>query len=186
MSLNYDNLDWADGAVNIPGIRPVVFFIRKTDILVWPTFAAAPANDDEEVTYVGDFGLAVGKTFKRMSLLDEKSPVIFEPQGEQSSRSFLNKATLKVPLSKKKATAFAKKANNDDLVYLIQEKMGEFRVVGNEMFRTNTSVTQALGGAPTEERATTLEVSVTDAMPAPYYTGSIVTDDGDINPPPAG
>lgn len=180
--MNYDNLDWADGAVNIPGVRPIVFFCRKSDIDVWPTFAAAPASDEEEVTYVGSFALVAGKTWKRMAILEDKSPVTSEPQGELSSRSFLNKATIKVPLSKKKATAFAKRANNDDLVYIVQEKTGEYRVIGNEMFRTSTAVSQALGGAPTDERATTLEVSVTDMSPAPYYEGSIVTDDGDINP----
>jgi hypothetical protein len=30
---------------------------------------------------------------------------------------------------------------------------------------------------------TTLEVSVTDMMPAPFYTGIIETVDGDINAP---
>ncbi len=180
--MDYENLDWADGAVNIPGIRPVVFYAPKSSISVWPKIVDAPADSEAEVTYSGSFAMVADKTWKRLSLLDEKSPVTAEPQGEQSSMSFLVKGTLKVPLTNKKATAFAKYANNDDFVYLIQEKMGEFRVIGNDMFRTKTTVNLALGGAPTEERATTLEVSCTDPIPGPYYDGSIVTDAGDINP----
>ncbi len=180
--MDYGNLDWNDGQVNIPGIRPVVFYIPKNHIAVHAVINPAAATAVEDVTYVGSHTLVEGKTWKRLSLLDEKSPVTFEPQGEQSSRSFLNKSTLKVPLTEEQAASFAKRANNDDFVYLVQEKMGKYRQIGNDMFRTSTTVLTALGGAPTDERAMTLEVSCTDGIPGPYYDGSIVTDDGDVNP----
>jgi len=42
-------------------------------------------------------------------------------------------------------------------------------------------ILQSLGGGPTDAMGTTLEVSVTDIMPAPFYTGKIETAEGDIN-----
>ena len=86
-------------------------------------------------------------------------------------------------LTEEKATAFAKLANNTDLVYLVREKnSGKWRLIGNEMFQTNTRPMVAIGGAPTDEKGTTLEIEVSDPIPAPFYDGAIVTDDGDINP----
>jgi hypothetical protein len=52
------------------------------------------------------------------------------------------------------------------------------------MYQTETNPSQNLGGAPTDEMGTTLEVSVTDRMPAPFYSGVIETVDGDINEAP--
>jgi hypothetical protein len=46
----------------------------------------------------------------------------------------------------------------------------------------STKVTLDVGGAPTSEKGTTIEVEATDVCPFPYYNGAIVTSDGDVNP----
>ena len=76
---------------------------------------------------------------------------------------------------------FDEQANNDDMVYIVQQKDGKFRVLGNEMYQTDTTFDQKLGGAATDEMGTTFTVSVTDVCPAPFYIGEIVTADGIIN-----
>jgi hypothetical protein len=180
---NFENLEWSDGQVSIPGIYRDLYYIPKGDIDSWPSLPASPANYTEEVTYEGDFDLADGKTWKKINCIDIKSPVTSEPQGEIRSQTFLNKLTVMTALNDEKATAFAKLANNTDLVYLVREKnSGKWRLIGNEMFQTNTKPKVAIGGAPTDEKGTTLEIEVTDPIPAPFYDGAIVTDDGDINP----
>lgn len=177
-----DNLDWQDGQVSIPGIRPIVYAIPKSKITAWPTLAAIPATSEDDVSYVGNFTLDALATWKRINVIEEKSPVESEAQGERRCRSFLNKATFVTSLTDAKATSFAKLANNSDYVYLVQEKEGSYRVLGNEMFSTNTSVSQKLGDSPTGDKGTTINVEVTDSMPAPFYDGEIVTDDGTVNP----
>lgn len=174
--MEYGNLDWVEGGVNLPGIRPVLYYIPKAHIVAFPTMA------EDAVVYVGNFTLVAEKKFKRINCIDVKSPVTSEGQGEIRCKSFLNKATIVTALTDETATAHAKKANNDDLVYIIQEKTGKYRVLGNEMFSTNTTVKQNLGGAATDEKGTTIEIEVADGSPAPFYTGVIPTDDGDINP----
>lgn len=176
MTIAYDNLDWVEGGVNLPGIRPVLYYIPKAHL------ASFPAMGADGVTYSGNFTLVDTNKFKTINCIDIKSPVSSEGQGEVRCKSFLNKATIVIALTEEKATAFAKKANNDDLVYVVQTKEGKYRVLGNEMFSTNTTVKQNLGGAPTDEKGTTIEIEVTDASPAPFYTGEIVTDAGTVNP----
>ena len=48
------------------------------------------------------------------------------------------------------ATGFAQQANNDDMIYIFQQKNGKCRVVGNEMYQTNTELAKNLGGAATD------------------------------------
>lgn len=180
---NFENLSWQDGLTSIPGIYKILYYIPKGDIVTWPTLPTSPATSTEDVTYTGDFELDTLKTWKSINCIDIKSPVTSEPQGEIRSQTFLNKATIKTALTDEKATAFAKLANNTDVVYLVREKdSGKYRILGNEMFNTNTKPMLAIGGAPTDEKGTTLEIEVTDPVPAPFYDGAIITDDGDVNP----
>jgi hypothetical protein len=181
--MNFENLDWTDGQVSIPGIYTNLYYLPKGDISVWPALPTNPASAAEEVTYTGSFTLAALKTWKKINCIDVKSPVTCEPQGEKRSQTFLNKLTVVTALNEEKATAFAKLANNTDIVYLVREKnSGKWRLIGNEMFQTNTKPMVNLGGDPTGEKGTTLEIECTDPIPAPFYDGEIITDEGDINP----
>lgn len=179
----YSNLDWSPGICNTPGIWPDVYHIKKVDISAWPELPTSPASAALAPVYVGNFSLEVGKTWKKLFADVNKSPVTSETQGEKFSKSHLNKGIFKYPGNEEEATAFAGQAINDDEAFLIKEKSsGKWRVIGNEMFQCDVLVSQAIGGAPTDEKGTTIEVTVTDHYPPPFYDGEIITDDGDINP----
>jgi hypothetical protein len=183
MAYEYDNLDWTIGADNPPGIYPDVYFIRKSDISAWPTLESNPATVSGLAKYVGDFTLADASTWNKLFADVDKSPVNSEPQGEKFSRSYMNTCTIKYPGTKAEAIAFARAAANDDLVFIVREKAtGNYRVIGSEMFQCDVNISQNIGGSPTDDRGTTIEIAVTDKMPPPIYEGSIVTDEGDVNP----
>ena len=59
---------------------------------------------------------------------------------------------------------------------------GKYRVVGSEKWQTKTTVTQDLGQGATGTASTTINVEATDECPAPFYTGQIVTEEGNITP----
>jgi hypothetical protein len=180
---NFANLDWTDGQVSIPGIYPELYFIPKGDITTWPQFATNPATAAEEVTLAGDFTLASLKVWKSINCIDLKSEPMSEQQGEVRCKTYLNKFKVVVSLTNEDATAFAKLAANTDVVYIYRERdSGKYRVVGSEKFMTITKVNLSVGGAPTSEKGTTIEVEAVDVCPFPFYEGAIVTDDGDINP----
>lgn len=181
--MDFGNLDWTDGQVSIPGIAQIAYAIPKSDITAWPTMVRPATTAAELVNYVGDFSLVVSKTWKKINVIDGKSSVNCEPQGEVRSQTFLNKGALKTSLTNEEATAFATMANNADMVYLVQEKnSAKWRVLGNPMFNTLTKPSLAIGGEATSERGVSLEIEVTDSIPAPFYSGAIMADDGDANP----
>lgn len=182
--LSPQSLEWCEGRTNPPGIRSLVFVIPKRDIVLWPVLPDAfNVNMKELAIYTGAFVLAEGKKWKKIPVLVDKSPVSSASQGAKASKTFLNSATFVHPGVEEEATAFCRIANNDDYVYLVQTKPGKYRLLGNEMYQTETNPSQALGAAATDELGTTLEVTVTDVCPAPFYTGIIETVDGDINAP---
>ena len=181
----YKSLEWCTGKTILPGIRKRLYYIPKHQIVLFPVLPDTPAQESgsisEIVTYKGSFTLVADAKFRYIEVLVDESPVTSEAQGERPSVTSLNKATFKHPGTEEEATAFCKLANNDDFVYLVQQKNGKFRTLGNEMFETVTKCKQELGGAVTDKAGTTIEVEVTDVCPAPFYTGDIVCEAGTID-----
>lgn len=167
----------------LPGIKAAVYFIPKRDIVTWPTL---PALGDAEnmaalATYSGNFVLASDKKWLTIQSLSTKSSVTTETQGEYPSVTALNKITLKHPGTDEEAAGFCRQAMADDLVFLVQQRNGKFRVIGSEQFESTTKPSQALGEGNTGEAGTTLEVEATDVCPAPFYPGNIETASGTIS-----
>lgn len=183
VGLKPQSLDWCEGAVNLPGIRRDVYFIAKRDVLLFPTRKTEYVTGMGEIaTLTGNFTLAsegvapavTSAFWKKLSVIVDKSPVTSASQGTRPSKSFLNSATFVHPGVEEDAAAFCALANNDDYLYLVQTKNGKYRLIGNEMYQTETNPSQNLGSEATSEMGTTIEVSVTDSIPAPFYTGEII------------
>ena len=88
---------------------------------------------------------------------------------------------ISYPGTTAEAAAFCGMAMNDDLVYLVQQRDGQYRVLGNDMFNTVTKPKGSTGEGASTNGGTDLEIEVTDLYPAPFYSGKIETDDGTIN-----
>lgn len=181
----YQSLRFCQGKTILPGIRNRAYAIPKRDIVTWPTLPAeATTNISEIATYQGSFVLETGKKWLRIDLVTDKGNITYETQGEKPSRTFLNKCTLTHPEGSAAALGFARQAIADDLVYLIPQRNGTYRVLGCEAFETDTKPAGDTGEGVTGEVAASLEVEATDICPAPYYVGTIETgeaDDGDID-----
>lgn len=184
-SAPYESLRFCQGTRVIPGIRDRVYYIAKRDIVKWPKL---PAVNGESVqtaklaTYEGDFTLASDKKWQRIDLTLNKGNVEWETQGEQPSCTFLNKLTASYPGTSAEAAAFCGLAVNDDIVYLVQQRDGQFRVLGNEMFNTVSKPKGSTGEGTSTNGGTDIEIEATDIYPAPFYPGKIETaDDGDLS-----
>jgi hypothetical protein len=183
MGMNFGNLDWTDGQVSVPGIYPVLFYMPKSWITAWPQLPTVPSTPAEEVTLSGDFTLAAGKVWKEINCIDIKSQPTAEQQGEIRCKTYSNKLKVVVSLTNEEATSMAKIAANTDLVFIFRERdSGKYRVAGSEKFMTLTNLMLDIGGAPTSEKGTTINIEAVDVCPFPFYDGEIVTEDGDINP----
>ncbi len=180
----YESIDWCTGETKLPGIKPKVYFIPKSDIVTWPKLpnvSEETTSMAELATLEGEFVLAADAKWKFLHCIVDKSPSSVENQGEMPSKSFLNKATIFLASTEEDASGFCRMANNDDLAFLIQQKNGKFRLLGNDMGQTNVAPAQNLGDSVTSESGTTLEISVSDICPIPFYPGKIETEDGDIS-----
>lgn len=181
----YDSVKHCDGDVVLSGIRQRVLYIPKADIVTWPTLpnvgGTGIATMNQLASYAGNFVLAADKYFFELDTLTARDNVTSEATGDKPSRVNNNQATLVLADTEEYATGFARQANNDDFVYLVQQRNGKFRMIGNEMFQTDTQVGIALGEGETGEVGTTLTIASLDLCPAPFYPGEIQLADGKIS-----
>ena len=175
------SLDWCEGMPQFPGIRRRVYYCNKNLIVGWPTLTRDDFGRVTDAKYVGNFTLAEGAYWQYIDVNIDKSTVTSEPQGEVPSQTQLNKATFVHNGIDDEATAAAGFLNNSDNVYVYEDMEGNFRVLGNDKWRTKTTVSQDQGQG-TNPASTTINVEVTDEIAAPFYLGTLETEDGDVEP----
>ena len=175
------SLDWCEGMPSHPGIRRRVYFCNKSLIVAYPTLPRDEFGRPTAAVLEGNFELADGAYWQYLDINIDKSTVTSEPQGEVPSQTQLNKAPLVHNGIDEEATAAAGWLNNSDNVYIVEDMPGKFRVLGNNKWRTLTTVNQDMGQG-TNPASTTINVEVTDEVAPPFYFGSIETEDGTVTP----
>lgn len=177
----YGDMAWKNGQTNLPGLRKNIYFISTDNIKKWPVLED---SDDavENSTYKGSFELETDAVFTKLEVIQRKNSLESNSQGPKESRTVLNKLPVTHAGTEEEAVSFQKKANRDNLIFIVQDMKGKFRVIGSAMFETETKVSIKLGSDATSEKGTSIELEATDSC-LPFYTGSIMTADGDINPP---
>lgn len=172
------SLAWCQGRPELPGVKRRIYYISKYDILQWPPL---PHDANGRLTgsaYQGNFTLRADASWKYIDIIPDKSQLTSEPQGEYPSQTQLNKLVAVHPSVGPEASAAAAYLNNNDNVFLVEDMHGAFRVVGSDLWPTKTTVNQDLGQGAAGSASTTINVEASDECPAPFYTGTIVTDDG--------
>lgn len=181
----YESLRFCQGTKVLPGIRQHAYFIRKADIVTWPTLPALADADTDFAklgSYSGSFALAADKKWQRLDLAYNKGNIECETQGDRPSRTFVNKLTASYPGTSAQAAGFCRVAIDDDLVFLVPQRDGQYRVLGSENFETDVKPKMSTGEGTSTNGGTDIEIEATDIVPAPYYPGKIETaDDGDIS-----
>lgn len=178
----YENVGFCVGQASLPGMRPHFYFIRREDILTFPKIQGADASKMEDVVVIKtDFVLAADKVWKKVELIEGESEPSCEGQGAEGSRSFLNRVNLVLPGTEKKVSSLISLLNNDDVVIAYPQRGGAIRIIGNEMFRVQFELGQSAGRQVTDSAQTTINASITDVNPAPFYEGKLLTEDGNID-----
>ena len=179
------SLAWCMGTPELPGICKRIYYISQDQIAQWPAYVRDYTNRRTvKAAYRGDFVLVADAKWKHIDILPDKSQLTSEPQGELPSQTQLNKLVAVHPGIGPEASAAACYLNNSDSVFIVEDMKGFFRVVGSEKWITKTTVTQDNGQGPTGATSTTINVEATDEVPAPFYSGIIETEDGDLEGEP--
>ena len=177
------SLIWCEGKPVYPGIRRRLYYTAKSNITKWPTLPVDEFGRPTSSILQGSFEMAADKVFHYIDVLAEKSGITSEPQGEAPSQTQLNKLVAVHPGVDDKASMASAYFNNSDIVVLIQDMNGKYRMLGNETWQGKATVNQDLGQGSSGNANTTINVEHTDLIPAPFYEGIIPTEDGNINEP---
>lgn len=177
------SLGWCEGRPVLPGIRRRLYYTAKSNVTKWPKLQVDEFGRAISATLQGDFELASEAVFHHIDVLVNDSGLTSEAQGEKPSQTQLNKLVAVHPAVDEAATMAAAYLNNNDVVAIVQDMDGKYRVIGNEKWQGNATVAQDNGQGATGKATTTINIEHTDVIPAPFYTGAILTEDGTINEP---
>ena len=174
------SLGWCQGTPELPGVKRRIYFIAKSFIVGFPQLPRDELGRSTSAVLVGDFVLMADATWKYIDILPDKSQLTSEAQGELPSQTQLNKLVAVHPGVGKEASAAAAYINNTDNVFVVEDMKGNYRVLGNDKWTTKATVAQDLGQGATGTTSTTINVEATDEVPAPFFVGTLETEDGDI------
>lgn len=175
------SLGWCQGTPELPGVKRRIYFLAKSGIVKFPTLTRDELGRPTSAILDGSFTLATDTKWKYIDILPDKSQLTSEVQGELPSQTQLNKLTAVHPGVGPEASAAAAYINNTDNVFIVEDMKGNFRVLGNDKWQTKATVAQDLGQGATGTTSTTISVEATDETPAPFYTGTLETDEGTID-----
>ncbi len=175
------SLGWCQGTPELPGVRRRIYYLAKSFIVTFPQLPRDDMGRPTSSVLEGSFVLAADAQWKYIDILPDKSQATSEAQGELPSQTQLNKLTAVHPGVGEEASAAAAYINNTDNVFIIQDMKGAYRVFGNDKWMTKATVAQDLGQGATGTTSTTISIEATDEVPAPFYVGTLETEEGDID-----
>ena len=174
------SLGWCQGTPELPGVKRRIYYLAKSAIAAFPTLPRDANGRVTSAVLEGSFTLVADQKWKYIDILPDKSQLTSEAQGELPSQTQLNKLVAVHPGVGTDASAAAAYINNTDNVFVVEDMKGNFRVLGNDKWSTKATVAQDLGQGATGTTSTTINVEATDEVPAPFYIGTLETEDGDI------
>ena len=174
------SLAWCQGTPELPGVRRRIYFLAKSFILRYPQLPRDELGRPTSAILAGSFVLAADAKWKYIDILPDKSQLTSEAQGELPSQTQLNKLVAVHPGVGAEASAAAAYINNTDNIFIVEDMKGNFRVLGNDKWQTKATVAQDLGQGATGTTSTTINVEATDEVPAPFFVGTLETEDGDL------
>lgn len=175
------SLGWCQGTPELPGVKRRIFYLSSSFIVKYPQLPRDELGRVISAVLAGSFVLSADAKWKYIDILPDKSQLTSEAQGEFPSQTQLNKLVAVHPGVGQEASAAAAYINNTNNVFIVEDMKGSFRVLGNDKWDTKSTVAQDLGQGATGTTSTTINVEVTDEVPAPFYVGVIETEDGDID-----
>ena len=174
------SLGWCQGTPELPGVKRRIYYLAKSLIVGFPQLPRDELGRPTSAILAGSFTLAADAKWRYIDILPDKSQLTSEAQGELPSQTQLNKLVAVHPGVGTDASAAAAYINNTDNVFVVEDMKGNFRVLGNDKWSTKATVAQDLGQGATGTTSTTINVEATDEVPAPFYIGTLETEDGDI------
>jgi hypothetical protein len=180
--MQFRSLTWPEGKVNPSGIKPIAYWIPKSQIDAYPSIKNEDAlSVDEAVNYEGDFVLKDGAHWLTIYTSQGKGKVTFEGIGEKDCKMFNNKASLKYPDITDEAKNLAKSTINASCLFVVALPLKRFVVIGSEDYDVEAAITGDSGDAPGSAKGLSVEITAPDVTPLPGYKGEILLANGSLD-----
>lgn len=160
---------------NMGGIVQTVIFGLWSDVATWPTAPEAPADVEENGSWVGDLVMKAGKrAFTFYSTL-ETGKYDIAPVGQIDGISFEQKLTIFNPGLKAKLLGFLGAVKNENVFFIVQDQEGQYYLLGDaknaaHMVTDGSSV--STGAAIADRKGATLVFTHPTNCPR-AYTGDV-------------
>lgn len=176
------SLDWCEGTPELAGIRRNIYYTSFSNLAKYPVLEKDKNGRPVSSILKGAFVMREDKTFHKIVILADKSQYTSEPQGEYPSQTQLDKLNLVHPGVGPEAVQAECSINNTKNVFLFQDKKGRWRMVGHPDFDDmKNTVAQDLGQGTAGTASTTISVEAPNLVSAPYFNGTIITDEGEVD-----
>lgn len=176
----YEDIEFCQGKKSLPGIKPVIYGISTRDVAMVPV--PERGDDLKSIAIIKDnITLKNDAKWHKIDLIPDTNSVKCESQGQYGSKTFAVSCTVMMPGTSEEATAYCAEVNNDSMMYLVEQRDHKFRLIGSDVFPAMVAPSQDTGESPTDQNSTTLNITATSEVPAPFYQGEIVTEDGKIS-----
>lgn len=176
------SLDWCEGKPEYAGIRRNAYYTSFDNFVKCPSLPKDDLGRPTSSVLSGEFVMRENAVFHSIQFDPAKSTFTSDAQGEWPSQSQLDKLTLVHPGIGPEAAMAMVSINNTRNVFLFQDKAGRWRMVGHPDFPDmKNSVAQDLGQGSAGTTSTTISVEASNYVSAPFFNGTITTEDGDID-----
>ncbi|MDE6717876.1 MAG: hypothetical protein K2J70_06760 [Muribaculaceae bacterium] len=180
-SIIQTSLDWCEGTPEPAGIRRVCYYTAFSNIVAAPKLPTDSNGRPTAAVLVGAFSMKEDAVFHKIVFLPEKSTFTSESQGEYPSITQLDKLTLVHPGVGPEAVQAMASINNTKNCFIFQDRKGRWRVVGHPDYDDmKNTVAQDLGQGSAGSTSTTISVEAPNLVSAPFFNGTIPTDEGDV------
>ena len=161
----YDNMPFCKGQKSLPGIRHHIYGIPKRDVLTYPVIGGnAAASLDKVSSYAGNFALVADKFWHKVDIVPNDGQVKVESQGSYGSKTFKVTTTVNIPGTEEKASGYIAEANNEEMLYLVPQRNGKYRLIGSEAFTPELKLSQDTGKASTDAMMSILHLSILERL----------------------
>jgi hypothetical protein len=155
-----------------PGIGRKLYAACACDIDVFPPFRTTTAPGDS-ITLNGDITLETGKKFAEVGLIVDSGEITHPGVGNTGSRAYNNQLVGKIQKTVASDEWFNKN-RNACFVFIVPEKDGTIRVLGNKDIPAMITASEGKGGNTNDsEKVWDFTIMDTIGDVAPVYTGAI-------------
>ena len=178
MAITIFDTTHTDGSDNTPGVQRVILFARLSDIATLPV----PILDDSTgsgsfsdlVTITGNIIMLPNKNFYQLYCTLETAKLDCKAQGSLDCMSYLNELSLFHPGQSAQLLGLLTWAKNSDLIILVPESDGQFRLLGRAGYPAKLSAGDSTTGATgTDKRGATATFKSIDKRPCAIFTGKV-------------